>query len=79
MSRVTVPVKFSQSGSRIPAALEKIAHARPIGGSDLARTLGDHIAATQASHRNAATLAGEGWIKAARGKPVVVQFENPGC
>lgn len=59
-------VKPSQSGSRILAALEKIAQHQPIGVSELARLLEDNIAATQ---RAIATLAGEGWIKVARGKP----------
>lgn len=62
----SVPVKPSQSGSRILAALEKIAQHQPIGVSDLARMLGTNIAATQ---RAIATLAREGWIKSARGKP----------
>ena len=59
-------VKPSQSGSRVLAALQKIAQHQPIGVSDLARVLEDNIAATQ---RAIATLARDGWIKAARGKP----------
>ena len=61
-----MPVKPSQSGSRILAALEKIAEHQPIGVSDLARLLEDNIAATQ---RAIATLAGDGWIKTASGSP----------
>lgn len=61
-----MPVKPSQSGSRILAALEQIAEHQPIGVSDLARLLDDNIAATQ---RAIATLAQDGWIKTASGTP----------
>jgi IclR family acetate operon transcriptional repressor len=61
-----VPVKPSQSGSRILAALERIAEHQPVGVSDLARLLEDNIAATQ---RAIATLAADGWIRTAPGKP----------
>lgn len=59
-------VKPSQSGARILAALEKIAEHQPIGVSDLARLLGANLAAAQ---RAIATLAEEGWIRMAIGKP----------
>jgi IclR family acetate operon transcriptional repressor len=61
-----LPVKPSQSGSRILAALEKIAQNQPLGVSDLARMLDDNIAAAQ---RAIATLAADGWIRTAPGKP----------
>lgn len=61
-----MPVKPSQSGSRILAALEKIAQQQPIGVSELARLLDTNIAAAQ---RAIATLADEGWIRTAPGKP----------
>lgn len=61
-----MPVKPSESGSRILAALEKIAEHQPIGVSDLARLLDDNIGATQ---RAIATLARDGWIKTAAGSP----------
>jgi DNA-binding IclR family transcriptional regulator len=61
-----LPVKPSQSGSRILAALERIARQQPIGVSDLARALEDNLPATQ---RAIATLAADGWIKAAPGTP----------
>jgi len=59
-------VKASQSGARILHALEKIARHQPVGLSELARLLGASIAATQ---RAIATLAGEGWIRPAPGRP----------
>jgi IclR family acetate operon transcriptional repressor len=61
-----MPVKSSQSGARILAALEKIAANQPIGVSELARLLGANLAAAQ---RAIATLAEEGWIRMAAGKP----------
>ena len=61
-----MPVKPSQSGARILAALEKIALKQPVGVSALARELDANIAATQ---RAIATLAEEGWIRMAIGKP----------
>lgn len=60
-------VKTSQSGARILAALEKIARHQPLGVSALARMLGTNIGAAQ---RAIATLAEEGWIRPAPGKPV---------
>jgi IclR family acetate operon transcriptional repressor len=59
-------VKPSQSGARILAALEKIAENQPVGVSELARLLGANLAAAQ---RAIATLAEEGWIRMAIGKP----------
>jgi IclR family acetate operon transcriptional repressor len=59
-------VKPSQSGARILAALEKIAENQPIGVSELARLLDANLAAAQ---RAIATLAEEGWIRMAIGKP----------
>jgi IclR family transcriptional regulator, acetate operon repressor len=60
-------VKPSQSGARILAALEKIAIHQPVGISDLARSLNANLSAVQ---RAVQTLADEGWIRAAPGKPV---------
>jgi len=60
-------VKTSQSGARILNALEKIALHQPLGVSELARLLDTNIAAAQ---RAIATLADEGWIRHAPGKPV---------
>jgi len=59
-------VKPSQSGARILAALEKIAQHQPVGVSELARLLDANLAAAQ---RAIATLAEEGWIRMAIGKP----------
>lgn len=59
-------VKPSQSGARILTALEKIAENQPIGVSELARLLDANLAAAQ---RAIATLAEEGWIRMAIGKP----------
>ncbi len=59
-------VKPSQSGARILSALAKIAKHQPIGVSELARSLEANLAATQ---RAIATLAEEGWIRTATGKP----------
>lgn len=61
-----MPVKSSQSGARILAALEKIAANQPVGVSELARLLDANLAATQ---RAIATLSEEGWIRMAPGKP----------
>jgi IclR family acetate operon transcriptional repressor len=61
-----MPVKPSQTGTRILAALGMIATHQPVGVSELARLLSANIAATQ---RAIATLAEEGWIRAAIGKP----------
>lgn len=60
-------VKTSQSGARILGALESIAQNQPVGLSELARLLNTNIAAAQ---RAIATLAGQGWIRPAPGKPV---------
>lgn len=60
-------VKPSQSGARILAALEKIALHQPVGISDLARSLSANLSAVQ---RAVQTLADEGWIRPAPGKPV---------
>jgi IclR family acetate operon transcriptional repressor len=62
-----VAVKTSQSGARILGALEKIARNQPVGVSELARLLETNIGAAQ---RAIATLAEEGWIRPALGKPV---------
>jgi IclR family acetate operon transcriptional repressor len=59
-------VKSSQSASRVLAALEKIAEHQPIGVSDLARLLDEDISAVQ---RALVTLATDGWICPAPGKP----------
>jgi IclR family acetate operon transcriptional repressor len=61
-----MPVKPSQSGARILAALDRIAQHQPIGISDLARLMGENLAAVQ---RALQTLANEGWIRTAPGKP----------
>jgi IclR family acetate operon transcriptional repressor len=60
-------VKQSQSGARILNALERIAQHQPVGVSELARLLSTNIAAAQ---RAIATLAAEGWIRPAHGRPV---------
>jgi IclR family acetate operon transcriptional repressor len=61
-----VAVKHSQSGSRVLAVLENVAEYQPIGISELARLLEEDKSAVQ---RALATLAHEGWIRAAPGKP----------
>jgi len=61
-----MPVKPSQSGARILAALEKIAANQPVGVSELARLLETNVAAAQ---RAIATLADAGWIRPAAGGP----------
>jgi len=61
-----MPVKSSQSGARILFALEMIAEHQPVGVSELARLLDCNLAAAQ---RAIATLAEEGWIRMAIGKP----------
>ena len=60
-------VKTSQSGARILVALERIAERQPLGVSELARSLDSSVAAAQ---RAIATLAEQGWIRQAVGKPV---------
>lgn len=59
-------VKTSQSGARILGALERIAQNQPVGVSELARLLDSNVAAAQ---RAIATLAEEGWIRLAPGRP----------
>jgi IclR family acetate operon transcriptional repressor len=59
-------VKPSQSGARVLAALEQIARHQPLGVSELARLLETNVAAAQ---RAIATLAEEGWIRIAPGRP----------
>lgn len=60
-------VKTSQSGARILLALERIAENQPLGVSGLARSLDTNVAAAQ---RAIATLAEQGWIQPAEGRPV---------
>lgn len=59
-------VKTSQSGARILDALERIAQNQPVGVTMLARLLETNVAAAQ---RAIATLAREGWIRPATGRP----------
>lgn len=59
-------VKPSQSAARVLAVLEKVAEHQPIRISDLARLLSEDLSAVQ---RALTTLAGQGWIRAAPGKP----------
>lgn len=59
-------IKPSQSASRVLVVLEKIAQHQPIGVSELARILGADKSAVQ---RAITTLATDGWIRAALGKP----------
>jgi IclR family acetate operon transcriptional repressor len=61
-----LPVKRSQSASRVLAVLEKIAAHQPIGVSELARQVGADKSAVQ---RAIMTLADGGWIAAAPVKP----------
>jgi IclR family acetate operon transcriptional repressor len=61
-----MPVKPSQSASRVLTVLEALAEHQPMGVSDLARLLDEDISAVQ---RALTTLAHEGWICAAPGKP----------
>ena len=61
-----LPVKRSQSASRVLAVLEKIAAHQPIGVSELARQVGADKSAVQ---RAIMTLADGGWISAAPVKP----------
>lgn len=61
-----MPVKPSQSGARILTVLEQIAEHQPVGVSDLARLLDTNLGAVQ---RSIQTLANEGWIRTAIGKP----------
>ena len=59
-------VKPSQSASRVLSVLEKVAEYQPIGISELARLLDADKSAVQ---RALATLAADGWIQAAPGRP----------
>jgi DNA-binding IclR family transcriptional regulator len=61
-----VPVKRSQSASRMLVVLEGIARHQPIGVSDLARLLDEDKSAVQ---RDIMTLADAGWIGGAPGMP----------
>jgi DNA-binding IclR family transcriptional regulator len=61
-----VPVKRSQSATRVLAILEMIARHQPIGVSELARLL---EADKSAAQRGVMTLADEGWIHATPGPP----------
>jgi DNA-binding IclR family transcriptional regulator len=61
-----VPVKRSQSASRMLAVLEEIARHQPIGVSDLARLLEADKSAVQ---RDIMTLADAGWIGSAPATP----------
>jgi DNA-binding IclR family transcriptional regulator len=61
-----MPVKRSQSATRVLSVLERIAREQPIGVSELARQLGADKSAVQ---RAIMTLADEGWIRAAPGTP----------
>lgn len=61
-----MPVKRSQSASRVLAVLEKVARHQPVGVSELARLLHEDKSAVQ---RAIMTLADEGWIRAAAGTP----------
>jgi IclR family acetate operon transcriptional repressor len=60
-------VKPSQSASRVLAVLEKVAEYQPIGISELARLMDEDKSAVQ---RALATLAQDGWIQTAPGKPI---------
>jgi IclR family acetate operon transcriptional repressor len=62
----SMAVKPSQSASRVLAVLELIADHQPIGISDVAKLLDADKSAVQ---RALMTLAHEGWISAAPGKP----------
>jgi len=59
-----LPVKRSQSATRVLCVLESVARHQPIGVSELARLLGEDKSAVQ---RAIMTLADEGWIAAAPG------------
>jgi len=61
-----VPVKRSQSASRVLTVLEGIARQQPVGVSDLARVLDADKSAVQ---RAIMTLADAGWIGSASGTP----------
>jgi IclR family acetate operon transcriptional repressor len=61
-----MPVKRSQSASRVLAVLEEVAIHQPVGVSALAKTLGADKSAIQ---RALMTLADDGWIRAAAGTP----------
>jgi IclR family acetate operon transcriptional repressor len=59
-------VKHSQSAARVLGVLEKVVEYQPVGVSDLARLTGDDKSGVQ---RALTTLARQGWIRAAAGKP----------
>jgi DNA-binding IclR family transcriptional regulator len=61
-----MPVKSSQSASRVLAVFEKIAENQPIGITDLAERMGADKSGVQ---RALMTLARDGWIRASPGKP----------
>lgn len=61
-----MPVKRSQTASRVLAVLEGIARNQPIGVSELARQLDADKSAIQ---RDIMTLADAGWIHSASGAP----------
>lgn len=61
-----MPVKRSQSASRVLAILELIAQRQPIGVTALARALGEDKSAVQ---RAVMTLADAGWIRIAPDPP----------
>jgi IclR family acetate operon transcriptional repressor len=61
-----MPVKRSQSASRVLAVLEKVAEYQPIGISALAGLMEEDKSAVQ---RALMTLADEGWIRSAHGRP----------
>src|SRR4051812_35571529 len=60
LGRWSMPVKHSQSASRVLAALELIARHQPVGLAKLAKLLGADKSAVQ---RAIATLANDGWIE----------------
>jgi IclR family acetate operon transcriptional repressor len=61
-----MPAKPSQSGARILKVLEALASHQPMGARALARILDDDKSAVQ---RAITTLADEGWVHQAAGKP----------
>lgn len=60
-----MPVKSSQSGSRILLAMELIAEHQPLGVTELSRLLDASVSATQ---RALETLSKAGWIRMAKTK-----------
>lgn len=61
-----MPVKPSQSASRVLTILEKIAEHQPVGVSELARLADADVSAVQ---RALVTLAQDGWISSGPDKP----------